>query len=1134
MTAVDGTVGQLGRISSAQQQVFVENGFGYGVIGADLHVFGDGRPVYLLGEAGGRAGLTLAVDGHGLPAQPSHLLNARHAVVDFTGRHGEVGDLTAWRDRAAARAVRWLHAPGGQGKTRLASHLAGLAARDGWKVIVAEHTPARVVDAGEPTSHDLRVGAARGLLVVVDYADRWPLAHLTWLFSNTVFHQQVPVRVLLLARNEHVWPALRHALVQGGWPSEDCTSQALGALPSARDARGTMFVAARDCFARRYGLPDAAAIGVPDWLDRDEFGLTLAVHMAALVAVDRHARHAYRPAAPREGITALTAYLLEREYLHWHALHGSGDPLTGGRSTFSTTPTRMRRTVFTANLTGPLGYRDARAALDRVGVGGDADQVLTDHTFCYPPVDPRTVLEPLYPDRLAEDFLALCLPGHDTPGHEPDAWTQDVPEVLLAPPAGDGHLPPYAARAITFLTAASERWPHLIATLEGLERLLPDDPHDAAGDLTVAAADLADRLARHRLPTVTDPAERAELHDVLGRWLDRANREEAAAEALREAVRLYRSVAATDPRSFEPKLAWAALNLAQVLVSLNLVPEPGAFRRLSVGGDALRPGPARREEALAALREAVEILRRLARDNPAEHEKHLAAALSAVGVFGPHLGAVEESRAVARECVEIVSRLARDDPDEYADAVPLMLANLAGNLATSEPEQAATLAAEAVEGARRLVGDQPADPERQEAYRFALHFSLVVQAGVLLRLSRAEPALAVLDEAVRVAPTQRGDDPDGSDAWAETVSLTLGLLWVQGSEDDAGAGLEGVMHLLRRQARANPTAHRLALFHASLVLDYMLRQLERWDLVLAGQRDLIDFLKAADDALRYDVIGVLSANGAVLVMLGRWDEALDAIGEIAEELRREGTAAGLEYGLAGALLAVATNGAGVAPDEWPDNAGYERVAQDETVATLHRIAAAYRQRAGGDPRDAHGLAATLKMLAEALWILDRPWESLAAGREAVAVRRHLARDGSPEHHEHLALALQRHVRRLERVGQHSEAVVAAEEAVDLYERLARVDAAAHEPALAATLHLLAVNRWRSRPAEALEPARRAVEIVERLARREPGGHEPNLVNALGTLAGILRGLGREEQADAAESRAAEVRGRLPAGSDAAG
>ncbi|TDC37900.1 hypothetical protein E1211_09060, partial [Micromonospora sp. 15K316] len=382
---MDGMLGQLGRAQGVQQQVLVRNGFGYGVIGADLHVFGDGRPVYLLTEAGGRPDLALARDERGLPAQPSHLLNARHAVVDFTGRDREVDDLTAWRDGDDGRAVRWLHAPGGQGKTRLAGRVAGSAAREGWKVIAAEHSPARVVDGGEQAGHDLRVGDADGLLLLVDYADRWPLAHLTWLFSNKVLDQNVPVRVLLVARNEHVWPALRHALTQSGWPPGICTTQALGALPPVRAVRRDMFVAARDCFARHYGTPDTTAIGVPDWLERDEFGLTLAVHMAALVAVDRHARRVPEPAAPREGMTALTAYLLERESLHWHALHGTADTAAGARTAFHTDPHQMRRAVFTAALTGPLAYRDAKAALERVGVGGDTDRVLTDHTFCYPP-----------------------------------------------------------------------------------------------------------------------------------------------------------------------------------------------------------------------------------------------------------------------------------------------------------------------------------------------------------------------------------------------------------------------------------------------------------------------------------------------------------------------------------------------------------------------------------------------------------------------------------------------------------------------------------------------------------------------------------------------------------------------------
>ncbi|WP_203856050.1 hypothetical protein [Plantactinospora mayteni] len=995
-------------------------------------------------------------------------------------------------------------------------------------MIAAEHTPARVVDAEDQTSHDLRVGPARGLLMLVDYADRWPLTHLTWLFSNKVLNQDVPVRILLLARNEHVWPALRHALAQAGWPPDSCTSQALGALPRVRDARRSMFVAARDCFARHYGTANTTAISVPDWLERDEFGLTLAVHMAALVAVDRHARRAPEPQAPPEGMTALTAYLLERESLHWYALHDTVDTVAGGRTAFRTDPRQMRRAVFIAALTGPLGYRDARAALDRVGVGGDADQVLTDHTFCYPPTDPRTVLEPLYPDRLAEDFLALCLPGHGTPGHESDAWTHGTPEVLLTPATGDKPLPPYAARAITFLTAASERWPHLIATLEGLERLLPQDPNDAAGDLTVAGADLTDRLARHRLPTLTDPAVRAELHDLLGRWLDRADRDEEAATALGEATRLYRPLAAVEPQVFGPKLGWSALNLAQVLVGLGIVPSPDDVWQLSTGGNAIRPRSARPDEALGALRESVEIFRRLARDYPAEHEENLGAVLSAASVYVPHLGTAEESLAYARECVDLARRLARNYPEKYADAVPLTLANLASNLVSSEPEQAVVLAREAVDGARRVARDAPAEPEPEDDPYFPLYFTLAVQAGVLLRLGRAEPAVAVLDEAVRTCLlTRRQDDPDGFDAWTETVFLTVALMWVQGPvHDDAEVGLEAARQVIRREAQVNPTAHGEGLYRAFLMLDYRSRWLERWELFLAVQRDMIDLLRSSDHALRCDALtGVLATHGSVLLMLGRWDEALDVIGEMAEELVWQGVG-GLEYCLAGALTAVAADGS----DHWRDNPGYEGVAQDEAVVRMSQIAAAYRQSHRGERHERdHGLAVTLKLLAEALWIMDRPWESLTASGEAVEARRQLARGGSAEHQEYLAFALQYHARKAGRLGERQEAAVAAKEAAHLYDRLAREDFATHAPTLAATLHILAVNLSWLHPAEALEPERRAVEILDRLASSEPATHQANFANALDALASLLHQLGREQEARAAESRAAELHGRLAAG-----
>lgn len=57
-------------------------GHAYGVIGADIHIFGSGTPVYLLFEHH----RVRNSDPSWLRAQPSRMLDARGEVVEFTGR----------------------------------------------------------------------------------------------------------------------------------------------------------------------------------------------------------------------------------------------------------------------------------------------------------------------------------------------------------------------------------------------------------------------------------------------------------------------------------------------------------------------------------------------------------------------------------------------------------------------------------------------------------------------------------------------------------------------------------------------------------------------------------------------------------------------------------------------------------------------------------------------------------------------------------------------------------------------------------------------------------------------------------------------------------------------------------------
>ena len=59
------------------------------------------------------------------------------------------------------------------------------------------------------------------------------------------------------------------------------------------------------------------------------FGLTLTVHMAALVAADASPT-GQRPA---DDMTALTMYLLDREQFHWSRLADDGTSVTEGPAT---------------------------------------------------------------------------------------------------------------------------------------------------------------------------------------------------------------------------------------------------------------------------------------------------------------------------------------------------------------------------------------------------------------------------------------------------------------------------------------------------------------------------------------------------------------------------------------------------------------------------------------------------------------------------------------------------------------------------------------------------------------------------------------------------------------------------------
>src|SRR5262249_364112 len=132
--------------------------------------------------------------------RPSYLLDPASQVVPYRHRVRAEERLRRWLgDPEEDMSILLVHGEGGQGKTRLANHIASPAPRNGWAVTQAvqksPHTPpgqaAKATSDGGP------------LLVVIDYADRWPLDLLGQPFDELrLAHPNRRIRVLLLARTQ--------------------------------------------------------------------------------------------------------------------------------------------------------------------------------------------------------------------------------------------------------------------------------------------------------------------------------------------------------------------------------------------------------------------------------------------------------------------------------------------------------------------------------------------------------------------------------------------------------------------------------------------------------------------------------------------------------------------------------------------------------------------------------------------------------------------------------------------------------------------------------------------------------------------------------------------------------------------
>ncbi|MEU5521560.1 tetratricopeptide repeat protein [Streptomyces sp. NPDC047860] len=853
----------------------------YAVQHGDMHIR-NGHPVYHV-EPFRAAPPPLPYDA--AATRPSRLLAAEHAVVAFTGRRTELADLAAWRDgEASGLSVKLVHGPGGQGKTRLAARFAADSAEQGWTVWAAHHL-------SDPTALTAIVPGDSGprLLVIVEYAERWPADDLQLLLGNPLLRHPERARVLLLARPAASWwPSLRHRLrsklhLDVAHPLE------LKPITSDPALRGELVAAAREQFAAALGvpLPDIGGPGPEAW-EGPDFDLVLNLHMAALVAVHSNGRS--NPADPAE----LSAYLLDREHDFWQTLHD--------HDRIATPPRRMARTSYLATLTRPLASETATTVLTQTGAATaqDAATTLSDHTACYPSAQPDTRLEPLYPDRLGEDFVALQTPGHAMADYFPDDWAAQAPASLLAPtgPAlTEAAAPLWSRPALTVLIETSLRWRHvaeqqlyplltahprlaLAAGGAALARIIEIDGVDFAVlsaiephlptrsvDLAPATAAIRRVLTNDRLQRTDDPSERADLHVTLAFSLLEVGLAEEALAEITKATVIYRRLAPTT-RVHQMALTEALRLQATVLSDLG-----------------------RHEEAVDIADSALLIFRNM-QPMPAPYAQVCASLLHTLGIALSDLGRYDRALEVAREALRLRRELAEDDStaevsqDSLLGSPDRLLAELADAMtALGNRLWSAGRRVDAVEPAMEAVGIyRTLADAAPDVWEPGLAVTLNNLAIRYHGLGRHEHGLAPAQEAVEirrrhVRTNRRAHLPVLADTLDNLANLYSGL----GQRERAHALTHEAVVLYQEAAAANPTALAPDLAIALNNLATRLNELGRYDEALHIVKqafDLASDLARAHPDAHLPVKGKsLLIMGRALLQLGRHDEAVTRIEE---------------------------------------------------------------------------------------------------------------------------------------------------------------------------------------------------------------------------------------------------------------
>ncbi|MFI9360537.1 trypsin-like peptidase domain-containing protein [Kitasatospora sp. NPDC053057] len=607
-----------------------------GTAWCDLALDRDGRQARLFGRDRPRSTRR--------PPTPAQLLT--HGAMPFLDRP-ELADLRQWCDDEPDLLLRLLHAPGGSGKTRLATELCRRMYEAGWIAGIVER---KAMERPEwPAELTAALAAGIPALVVFDYAQA-RLEDICALLDHVDRHgpERMRLRLLLLARaDKPLWQALQSRV--DDWALADASVVQLArTVPAPGDT--SLAVTAFRVFADRLGHP---RLPPPRTLearaDREDSLLgVLALALDAVLTLQQG--RTWSPAGdPLERIC-------DHEIRVWHSSLTAWLP---GETAFAGESGRL----LAAGLLLVPTLASGRQRADLVAVLEQVYAAAFPHRPAPDMLRVGTVLGALYP---AEGDLIAPL--------RPNRISEVLARRVLSTPESSGHTHAYLTALLTPTrpTPVEERFEAAKAAVEVLAR--------ARGCTTVGR--VTDHPAHRALDTALARAV-AEQPDVLlpaladnGAVLPHAEPLAAVMLAALEscAPPLLAAVARRLPRY--P----SSMSPVSVVVLRRLLDLPDAefteadqllrLRRLvgySLRLDDIDHDGGRSEAALTAARQAVGLSRDLVQQT-GRHLPEYAAALHNLSLLLHHAGhtvpALEQSRSAVAHYEELLAEelLAQDLP----------------------------------------------------------------------------------------------------------------------------------------------------------------------------------------------------------------------------------------------------------------------------------------------------------------------------------------------------------------------------------------------------------------------------------------------------------------------------------------